>query len=467
MTAFPQSHPRPADALDRLQAEQRAYFESGATRPYEFRVEQLKRLRDLLKANEERILAALHTDLHKPAFEAFSGEVAFLYAEIAHTLKHLKSWMQPRKVGTPLQLFPGRSRIYSEPRGRVLIIGPWNYPLQLVVAPLIGAMAAGNVAVLKPSELAPATAALVSELIRSAYPEQYIAVVEGGVETAQALLSRRWEYIFFTGGTAVGRVVARAAAEHLTPVTLELGGKSPCIVLPDADLDLAARRIVWGKFFNAGQTCVAPDYLLAHRSIKDELVQRMVQQIRTFYGDDPAASPDYARIVSERHLDRLTALLHGANIVTGGRIDRASRYLEPTILEGLGLEHPAMEGEIFGPILPVLPFDSLDEAIGMVKERPNPLALYLFTSSARDQERVIAEVPFGGGCINDAIMHLSNPDLPFGGVGDSGMGAYHGRRSFEIFSHEKSVVSGAGWPDPKLRYAPYAGKLALLRRFVK
>lgn len=468
MTAAITPQPDRADAsLDDLIAMQQAYFDSGVTRSYEFRVQQLRALKAAIQANEERILGALHADLRKPAYEAFITEVGFLYSEINHVLKHLAGWMKPRRVGTPLQMLPGRSAIHSEPRGRVLIIGPWNYPFQLILAPLVGAIAAGNAAVLKPSELAPATAAVLRDLVSQTFTAQYVAVVEGGVQTSQALLARRWDYIFFTGGGNVGRVVARAAAEHLTPMTLELGGKSPCIVAPDADLDLAARRIVWGKFLNAGQTCVAPDYLLVHHSIHDQLLTRMVDQIRTAYGDDPAASPDYTRIINERHFDRLVALLPGANIVTGGRYDRSARYIEPTIIAGISLDHPAMADEIFGPILPVFTFQALEEAIARIRERPNPLALYLFTRNRETEAQVIREVPFGGGCINDTLMHLSNPDLPFGGVGGSGMGAYHGRYSFDTFSHQKSVVRSAGWFDPKLRYQPYAGKLDLVRRLFK
>ncbi|HYF80500.1 MAG TPA: aldehyde dehydrogenase [Symbiobacteriaceae bacterium] len=468
MTAATTPQPGEIDhPLDDLLAEQQAYFDSGITRTYEFRVQQLRALKAAVKENEERILKALHVDLRKPAYEAFITEVGFLYAEINHVLKHLAGWMKPRRVGTPLQMLPGRSAIHSEPRGRVLIIGAWNYPFQLILAPLVGAIAAGNVAVLKPSELAPATVAVLSDLISKTFPHKYVAVVEGGVQTSQALLARRWDYIFFTGGANVGRVVARAAAECLTPITLELGGKSPCIIAADADLDLAARRIVWGKFLNAGQTCVAPDYLLVHHSVRDRLLTRMVDQIRAAYGDDPAQSPDYTRIINERHFDRLVALLPGANIVTGGRFDRGTRYIEPSIIEGISLDHPAMADEIFGPILPVLTFHAFEEAMEMIRERPNPLALYLFTRSRETEAQVIREVPFGGGCINDTLMHLSNPDLPFGGVGGSGMGAYHGRYSFDTFSHQKSVVRSSGWFDPKLRYQPYAGKLDLIRRFFK
>jgi aldehyde dehydrogenase (NAD+) len=458
-----------SEELDQLLAAQQAYVESGATRPYAFRVEQLRKLKRMLQANEDRLLAALAADMHKPGLEAFLAEVGFLYADINHTLKHLKRWMKPRRVGTPLQLIPSRGVIYKEPLGRVLIIAPWNYPLMLLLAPLTAALAAGNVAVLKPSELAPATSALIAELIGKTFPREYVAVNEGGVAESQQLLARRWDHIFFTGGGAVGKVVAQAAAEHLTPVTLELGGKSPCIVTADADLDLAARRIVWGKFYNAGQTCVAPDYLLVHASIKQPLLERMAGYIRSFYGDDPKASPDLARIISDRHFDRLAAMLAagGARVVCGGQLDRTQRYIAPTVLADVGLDHPTMYEEIFGPILPVLTYDRLDEAIATVRRMSHPLALYLFTRDAATERRVLESLPFGGGCINDVVIHLSNPDLPFGGVGGSGTGAYHGEYGFNTFSHHKSVVHSGTWLDVKLRYLPSGDKLKLFRRIFR
>lgn len=446
--------------------EQRAYYETGTTRPYAFRAEQLGRLRRAIEAHEAEILAALAADMGKPDFEAFSGEVALLYWEIDHTRKHLKRWMRPEGVATPMAIMPSRSFIMPEPLGQVLIIGPWNYPLMLILAPLVGAMAAGNTAVLKPSELAPHTSALLARLIASTFPREYIAVVEGGVDTSQALLARRWDHIFFTGGSAVGKIVARAAAEHLTPVTLELGGKSPCIVDREVDLTIAARRIAWGKFYNAGQTCVAPDYLLVHREVKEPFLAAMTEQIRAFYGDDPKASPDYARIISDRHFDRLAAMLGEGRTVTGGQVDRASRYIAPTIIDGVELSHRSMQEEIFGPILPVFAFDRLDEAIATVKRMENPLALYVFTTNRATEERVLTELPFGGGCINNTIVHLSNPDLPFGGRGNSGYGAYHGKAGFDTFTHRKSIVKTPFWVDIPLRYSPYRGKLSLLKRLM-
>lgn len=455
--------------LDQLMRTQRAYFLSGATRSYEFRTQQLRRLRALIKEHEDQILAALDQDIGKPGFEAYTSEVGFMYEEIDYTLSSLASWMKPKRVRTPLILMPSSSQIIPEPMGQVLIIGPWNYPLQLVLSPLVGAIAAGNVAVLKPSELAPATSRLLAEIIPKAFSPEYITVVEGAVEVSQALLARHWDYIFFTGSTTVGRIVARAAAEHLTPVTLELGGKSPCIVHRETDLDVTARRIAWGKFFNAGQTCVAPDYLLVDETIKAPLLERLKNQIHAFFGDDPARSPDYARIINERHFDRLTGLLveGEGQVVAGGRSDRAARYMAPTIIDGVRLEHRVMADEIFGPILPVLSFRTLDEAIATVRERPNPLALYLFTSNEQVQERIMTELPFGGGCINNTVMHLASPYLPFGGRGASGTGAYHGKYTFDTFTHHKSVVKSSFLFDPSVRYQPYKEKLRLVRRLVK
>lgn len=453
--------------LERVSAEQLAYFRSGATRSYEFRTQQLRRLKSVVKGNEQRILDALRADLGKPEMEAYGSEVGGVYAEINHALRHLQAWMKPKRVGTPLALQPATSYILPEPYGQVLIISPWNYPFDLAIAPLVGAMAAGNCAVLKPSELAPHTSALLAGMLADAFPTHYIATILGGPDTAQALLARKWDTIFFTGSTAIGRIVARAAAEHLTPVTLELGGKSPCIVDRDTNVDLTARRVAWGKFFNAGQTCVAPDYLLVHTAVKDQLLQRLRHHLREFFGEDPARSPDYARIINTHHFDRLIGLLGERPVVVGGAADRESRYIAPTVIEGVELSDPLMQDEIFGPLLPVLTFDSADQALTMIHSLPKPLALYVFSNNAAIQERFVREVPFGGGCVNDTLVHFANPNLPFGGVGESGRGAYHGRYSFETFSHHKAIVKASTALDPKVRYQPYRGKLRLLKLVVK
>jgi aldehyde dehydrogenase (NAD+) len=453
--------------LDGWMGAQRRFFESGATRPYAFRIEALKKLQAAIQRWESQINAALKADMGKGEYEAYMTEVGFCLAELSHTIKHLKRWMQPERQGTPLALLPARSALYRVPRGQVLIIGPWNYPFQLVIAPLIGAIAAGNVAVLKPSELAPATAAVVRQILAELYPAEFVTVVEGGPDVSQALLARRWDYIFFTGSTAVGRIVAQAAAVHMTPCTLELGGKSPCIVDETADLKVAARRILWGKFINAGQTCIAPDYLLVAESVWPALRAEMKASLRAFYGENPKASPDLARIINDRHFQRLSRMLVG-DIVVGGETDPAERYIAPTIIENVTLDHPAMAEEIFGPILPVITWRSWEEALSVIRQRPNPLALYIFTSDEARAEWVIETVPFGGGCVNDCIVHFGNLDLPFGGVGESGMGAYHGKRTFDLLSHLKSVVKNTARVDPPVRYPTYTpGKLAILRRLLK
>ena len=442
---------------------QRKYFNSGATRSYEFRNKQLRILKKLFKENEEAILQALKQDLNKPGFEGYASEIGLVYDEINHTLSHLRLWMEPEKVSTPIVHAPSSSQIINEPRGVSLIIGAWNYPLQLIAAPLIAAMSAGNTAVLKPSELATASAELMENLIAKYFDNEYIAVVNGGVETTTELLKNRYDYIFFTGSTQIGKIIARAAAEHLTPTTLELGGKSPCIIDEKVNLDISARRIVWGKFFNAGQTCVAPDYILVPPALKEKLIERLNHYINKMYGADPRQSEDYARIISERHFDRLVALLDGAKVAVGGQSSRDEKYIAPTVLDDVQPDDKIMQEEIFGPILPILEYEGLDQAIETVKSRPEPLSLYLFSSNSANQKRVLEEIPFGGGCVNNLLVHLSNPNLPFGGRGDSGHGAYHGKYGFDTFSHKKSVMKTPFFPDPPIRYPAYGKKLSLLR----
>jgi len=441
-----------------------AFFQSGAIRPLEFRRSQLRKLRDALAANEPALLAALHADLRKSAHDAYFGEVGFVLSELRHTLRHLKEWTQPRRRRVPLLAWPGRGFIQPEPYGVALIIGPWNYPLQLLLLPLVGAMAAGNCAVLKPSEFAPHTAAVVAKLIHDHFAEEYIAVREGGRDVAEALLRERFDKIFFTGGTNVGRLVMAAAAQHLTPVTLELGGKCPCLVCADAPLEVTARRIAWGKFMNAGQTCVAPDFVWADRRVCDGLVAALKQALQQFYGGDPQKSPDYGRIINRRHFDRLAAYLTAGRIVHGGRLDENDLFLAPTILTDVPLEAPVMQEEIFGPILPVLPFDTLDEALVALRDRPTPLALYLFTQDRALQERVLAGARSGGVCLNDTTVHLAAKELPFGGLGESGMGAYHGKTSFDCFTHYRSVLHRSFRFDLRRRYPPPQVSLATLKR---
>ncbi|HWE20856.1 MAG TPA: aldehyde dehydrogenase [Hyphomicrobiaceae bacterium] len=443
---------------------QGAFFRRGLTREIGFRVKQLEVLRGAIVLRQRDILEALKQDLGRPIVEGYTSEIAIVLHEIDFTLKGVAAWAKPRKVRTPLILFPGSSWVYREPYGSALIIAPWNYPFQLAVSPLIVALAAGNCAVVKPSEAAPHTSRLIADMIGSEFDPAYLAVVEGGIEETKALLEQRFDYIFFTGGTRVGKVVMAAAARHLTPVTLELGGKNPCIVDASADLDKAARRIAWGKFVNAGQTCIAPDFVLAERSIKPALLARLAAAIESFYRADPKTSPDFGRIVNDHHFERLVALLDDGRIVTGGGTDAAQRYIAPTIVDGVSWDHAIMQEEIFGPILPVLGFDDLETVMAALEVKPKPLALYFFSEDRDRQEEVLRRLSSGGACINDTFAQLLNLRLPFGGVGDSGMGAYHGRAGFETFSHNKSVVKRSTWIDPSIRYPPYRTPLKILRR---
>jgi acyl-CoA reductase-like NAD-dependent aldehyde dehydrogenase len=444
---------------------QRAFFRTGATRDLEFRKAQLARLRAAIVAREAAILDALKQDLGRPAEEAYTSEIGIVLHEIDVARKGVAGWARPRRVRTPPALFPATSRVQPEPYGRVLIIAPWNYPFQLAIAPLAAAIAAGNCAVVKPSEAARHTSRLVAALIGETFDPQYVAAVEGGVAQTQALLAERFDYIFFTGAAHVGRSVMAAAAKHLTPVTLELGGKNPCIVEPDADLAVAARRIAWGKFVNAGQTCIAPDFVLAHKAIRPALVERLVAALEASYGKDPLKSPDYGRVIDERHFDRLAALMRDGAVAVGGQSDRAQRYIAPTVLTDVSWDSPAMQDEIFGPILPVLEYEDLEAALQRLQGWPTPL-VYCFTSSRETEQKVLDRLPSGGACINDAFGHFLNLRLPFGGRGESGMGAYHGKAGFDTFSHRRSVVRRATWLDPGVRYPPYKTPLAVLRRII-
>lgn len=453
--------------VQQILSRQRQFFDSGRTRNVDFRIAQLKKLQAAIKVHEEELLKALKKDLGKSGFEAYGSEVGTIYDELRHTLKSLPKWAKPRSVATPVLFQPSSSKIYLEPRGLTLIIGPWNYPVQLMLAPLIAAIAAGNCTVLKPSELAPATAQAVTSMIEKTFSPEFCAVVTGGVPETSALLAERFDHIFFTGSVPVGRVVMRAAAEHLTPVTLELGGKSPCIVDTDTDVEVTARRIVWGKFYNTGQTCIAPDYLLVPSSLKATLLAAMKREIVAFFGTNPATSPDYGRIINQRHFDRLVAMLSGAKVACGGDHDRASLYIAPTIVDDVKLSDKIMEDEIFGPLLPVMTYETLDEALAVIRQRSHPLACYVFTNRASVEERIINELSFGGGCVNNTLVHFANANLPFGGCGNSGMGAYHGQKGFEVFSHHKSIVKSSFKLDVKLRYPPYGNKLSLLKKIMR
>ncbi len=454
------------DKLDKV----RGGFRAGTLRDVNDRVTQLRQLKRFLAEEETAIARALRVDLGKSATEAYATEIGFVISEVDHVLSNIEKWTSPRKVGVPLHQRPGSGRVVPEPLGTVLIISPWNYPLQLLLAPLVPAIAAGNTAILKPSEIAPATAAVIEDLLLNYLDGRVVQVVSGGVEETTELLAEQWDHIFYTGNGTVGKIVMRAAAEHLTPVTLELGGKSPAIVTASADVTVSARRIAWGKCINAGQTCVAPDYVLAHDSIADQFVADLGTAITEFYGEDIASSPDYGRIVSDRHFDRVSALLDSGGydeLAFGGFADRSTKFISPTVVTGVDPTSRLMSEEIFGPILPVLTYRDLGEAIDFVNARPKPLALYVFASNDRDANRVISHTSSGGVTVNHTLLHLAIPDFPFGGVGPSGMGSYHGEAGFNVFSHLKPVLRRGTKPDPKLAYPPYTDfKQKLIRKFL-
>ncbi len=446
-------------------SKQREFFQTGQTQNVDFRLAQLKILKQAIVEQEQAIFQALEADLHKPEFETYISEI-LVTKEIDYAIKHLKSWTQPQKTAVPWQLFSYSARINPEPLGVVLIIGTWNYPFNLIIAPLVGAIAAGNCAILKPSEIAPHTSSLLAEIIGKYFDPAYIAVVEGGVEISQQLLAEKFDHIFFTGGTGVGKIVMAAAAKHLTPVTLELGGKSPCIVDNEINLEYTARRITWGKFLNAGQTCIAPDYLLVNQKIKPDLINAIKKCLTGFYGNNPASSPDYARIISQNHFERLGKLLKDGAIIIGGETDQSTLYIAPTVIDHVSLTDTIMQEEIFGPILPVIEYTDITEAIALINSKPKPLALYLFTQNKNLQKRVLQETSSGGVCINDTNLQFGVASLPFGGVGESGIGSYHGKAGFDTFSHHKSVLKHSFWLDLNWRYAPYKHKLPIIKRIL-
>lgn len=455
------------DKISEIISKQRTFFRTGETLDLKFRLKQLKKLYQVIQKYEAEIFDALYQDFKKSTFEAFGTEVALIQEEIKYFLKKLPKLMRPEKVKSTLVSLPAKSYIYREPYGNSLIIGPWNYPIQLIFEPLVGAIAAGNCVVLKPSELAANTSALVKKMVSEIYDESYVAVIEGGVDVTQALLAEKHDHILFTGSVKVGKIVYEAAAKNLTPCILELGGKSPCIVDSDADIDLAARRIVWGKFVNGGQTCVAPDYLLLHKSIKKSLLEKLVFYIKKQYGEDPKSSPDFPRIINERNFNRLSPFLDKGKTVIGGDSDAKEKYIAPTVLDDISWDDPVMQDEIFGPILPAMEFEDLNTALNEIKDRPKPLALYYFSTNKKKQEKVLKEVGFGGGCINDTLFQFGNSAIPVGGVGNSGIGKYHGKDSFYAFSNSKGIVKKSNWLDIPLRYPPYAGKLKLVRLIFK
>jgi aldehyde dehydrogenase (NAD+) len=447
---------------------QREFFGTQKTKDIEFRVAQLKTLKRAVLAYEEQLSDALWKDLHKSKFESYSTEIGLVLAEIGEHIRHLRKWAKPKRVCTNQMIhFWSASRIYKEPYGLVLIIAPWNYPFQLLINPLVGAISAGNCITLKASEYTPNTAEVMGRMIREYFPPEYITLFGGGREANQALLSQVWDYIFFTGSPVVGKVVMEAAAKNLTPVSLELGGKSPCIVDRDANLKVAAARIVWGKYINAGQTCIAPDYLFVHQSVKSELMEFMKQKITEYFGEDPKACTDFVRIATIPKTERLAAFLNGAHVVAGGETDPETRYIAPTIIDQVKPGDAVMQEEIFGPILPVMEFSELAEVINYVNAHPKPLAFYYFSANRARQEETLMKTSSGGGCINDVVMHIANDRLPFGGVGNSGIGHYHGKYSFETFSHARSIMKKATFIDIPVRYAPYKNKLKLVKMLIK
>ena len=448
---------------------QKEFFESGKTINVDYRIKNLKKLNDIIKKNEDKILNELKKDLGKSNFEGYVTEVGILYDDINFHIKNVKKWSSEEKRKSPIVYYPSKSYIYKEPYGVTLIIGPFNYPFQLVIAPLIGAISAGNTAIIKPSENSRNIALLLEKLINENFPEGYLRVVNplGGKETVSLLLDKPFDYIFFTGSVRVGKLVMQKAAQHLTPVTLELGGKSPCIVDSDAKLKLAAKRIVWGKFLNAGQTCVAPDYLCVHKSVKDELLKLIINEIRVQFGENVRNSEDYPRIVNKSSLERLSGYLNDGKIYYGGNIDEDNLYMEPTLIIKPDLNSPLMSDEIFGPILPILVYEDLDNVIKFINHREKPLAWYYFSESKKKIKYVLTSTTSGGVTINDTIIHVANPNLPFGGVGNSGVGKYHGKESFETFTHNKSVMKRGTFIEFNIRFAPYKNKLNLVKRIMK
>jgi aldehyde dehydrogenase (NAD+) len=446
---------------------QRLFFDSQKTKDIKFRIQQLEILQKAIEQKKEDLLIALEKDLKKPRTEAFMSELGQVVSEIKFALKNIHGWTKAQKVSTPFALFPAKSYILSEPHGITLIVSSWNYPIQLCILPLIGSIAAGNCSIIKPSELSPNTSAEIEKLISEHFDPAFISVVQGGAETTQELLEQKFDYIFFTGSSAVAKIVMQAAAKNLTPITLEVGGKSPCIVDKNIDLQIAAKRIVWGKFLNAGQTCIAPDYILVDQEVKNELLNDLVKAIKEFYGNDPSMSPDLARIVDEKHFDRLCSFLKEGKIVAGGQTNRERLYIAPTLIEDVKPEHKIMQEEIFGPILPIMTFKNVSQTIDIIKNHSNPLAIYIFSEDKKFVDTILMQTKSGGVTVNDTILHASSQNLPFGGVGSSGFGAYHGKASFDTFSHKKSVLKKTYWFDNILRYPPYKNKLEKLERLFR
>lgn len=446
---------------------QRDYFSTNETKSVSYRKDVLKKLKSELLSREQDIIEALYKDFKKPAFEAVITETEIILAELNHTLKNINSWTKPKRVKASLLNFPSRDYIYSEPYGVALIISPWNYPYQLALAPLIAAIAAGNTVIIKPSELTPNTSAIIATITKAVFKPEHVSVVQGSVAVATKLLEQKWDYIFFTGSVNVGKIVAKAAAPNLTPVTLELGGKNPCIIDETANIKLSAKRIVWGKFINAGQTCIAPDYILIHETVKQKFYDAVKNEITIAYSKNPEQSKDYARIVDVKNFNRLTKMLSNENCIIGGLTNANTQYISPTLIDEPKLNSEVMKDEIFGPILPVISYQSDSKLETIIQKYEKPLSFYVFSTNSKKANQLIKQFSFGGGAINDTIIHFANNRLPFGGVGASGLGAYHGESSFSTFSHKKGIVKKANWLDLSMRYAPYKGKLKLAKKALK
>lgn len=453
------------DHIEQITQTQRNFFSHKNLREVKFRKRVLKKLQDEIVLREDEICDALYSDFKKPKFESLATETQFVLAELKNIIGNLELWARPKKVSPSLSNFPSKDWIQYEPHGSVLIIAPWNYPFMLAISPLIGAVAAGNTIVLKPSELTPVTSAILKSIISSVFDEKHVAVVEGGIEISQALLSKKWDYIFFTGSTRVGKIVYKAAAEHLTPVTLELGGKNPCIIDETASIKLTAKRIVWGKFMNAGQTCLAPDYLLVHRSKKDKLITELKSQLENAYGKKIKDSKDFARTATNEQYQRLKTMLNDGDLLFGGEYNDDELYISPTLIDSPPIDSKAMEDEIFGPILPIFGYTDESDIKQMLENYGKPLGLYIFSNRKSFQKKIMTAYSFGGGAINDTVIQITNKKLPFGGVGGSGMGGYHGKHSFELFSHKKSIIKKSNWIDLPFRYPPYKLPQPIIKKF--
>lgn len=430
------------------------------------RREKLKKLLHSISENEEAILKALYDDFKKPAFEGFLTEINVVKSDLKEAIKKIKYWAKPKKVRSSLLNFPSSDYIYNEPYGKTLVISPWNYPFQLALCPVISSYAVGNSVVLKPSELTPNTSTLISKLIRDTFDVKEVVAVLGDADVAKSLLEKRWDFIFFTGSVAVGKEVAKAAAKNLTPVILELGGKNPCIIDKSANLEVSAKRIVWGKFINAGQTCIAPDYLLIHNNIKLKFIALLKQEIENAFGENPQLSPDFTRIINKKNWQRLISMIEESKVVAGGISDEENLYLAPTLLDEPSMESEIMKDEIFGPLLPMLSYETENDLEKIISKYEKPLSMYVFTENKEFAAKMIARFSFGGGCINDTVVHFSNKNLPFGGVGNSGIGSYHGKKGYQTFSHQKSILKKATWFDNPVRYAPYKNKLKFIRKLL-